>query len=80
MPSASQSSVRTSQTSNDLRNLIEKSLVSDHEAVIKKLHGVGVDCVQDLRFLEESDLKDIFKHMQIRKFLRNIQQGKKKCF
>lgn len=49
----------------------------NHEAVFLKLQDLGVNSVNDLTFLEEPDLKDVLKPIQIRKFLKNVQEQKK---
>lgn len=64
----------------EMRAFIEKLVpvdannnVSEQPAILTKLTELGVETISDLKFLQESDLKDILKPVQIRKFLSAVQ-------
>jgi hypothetical protein len=45
-----------------LKTFIEKTLPDvDNNSVVKKLEQLGVETIEDLKFLQESDLKWCFK-------------------
>jgi len=69
------SSDQSNASHSELRNCVNQMLQGcdvGQDVVFIKLQNIGVSSVSNMTYLEKADLKDVLKHIHIRKFLKQI--------